>query len=142
MKSLADQAPHAALIKGDHDARAAQDFAFTLRNHVTSHLMPANRIIHDARAAPAYARTHGTPPKTAAEVRTAMDADDWYRFYLSTRRTSQELIWSSVVPAVDAAPEIPQPAPAGGSLTPAENFTPPTLRQRHRHSLHARRLHA
>ena len=125
MKSLAPQAQHPALVTGSHDDRASQDFAFTLRNHVTSHLMPANRVVHDKRAAPAYARTHGALPGTAAQVRAAMDADPWYRFYLSTRRTSQELIWSSVIPAVDAAPTPPPPAPAGGTLTLDPDLVPP-----------------
>jgi ubiquinone/menaquinone biosynthesis C-methylase UbiE len=126
MKSIIDQAGHAALIKGSHDDRAAQDFAFTLRNHVTGELMPANRTVFDRRVAPAYARSHGTPPQTPAQVRAAMGADSWYKFYLSARRTSQELIWSSVIPAVEAA-ETPTPAaPAGGSLTLAPpDFVPP-----------------
>ena len=124
MKNLIDQAPHAALVKGNHDDRAAQDFAFTLRNLVTSEFMPANRIVYDARVAPAYTRAHGTPPQTPAQVRTAMAADSWYKFYLSARRTSQELIWSSVIPAVEQGR--PQPVTTtGGTLTLAENFTPP-----------------
>jgi ubiquinone/menaquinone biosynthesis C-methylase UbiE len=125
MKNLTPQTRHPALITGTHDDRAAQDFAFTLRNHVTSHLMPANRVVHDKRAAPAWARKHGTPPQSPAQVRAAMDDDPWYRFYLSVRRTSQELIWSSVIPAVDAAPEPAPPPPAGGSLTLDPDFTPP-----------------
>ncbi len=39
MKSIIDQAPHAALVKGGHDDRAAQDFVFTLRNLVTAELI-------------------------------------------------------------------------------------------------------
>jgi ubiquinone/menaquinone biosynthesis C-methylase UbiE len=125
MKNLVDQADHAALIKGDHDARAAQDFAFTLRNHITGSLMPANRVVFDRRAAPAHARSTGTPAATPKDVRAAMDADPWYRFYLSTRRTSQELIWSSVIPAVGAAHPAPMPSPAGGSLGLDSDFVPP-----------------
>lgn len=128
MKNIVDQAGHAAFVKGSHDDRAAQDFAFTLRNHVTGELMPANRTVFDRRVAPAFARSHGKPPETPAQVRTAMGADSWYKFYLSARRTSQELIWSSVIPAVEAADAAPvaTPAPAGGSLTLAgADFVPP-----------------
>ncbi len=125
MKSIIDQAPHAALVKGGHDDRAAQDFAFTLRNLVTSELMPANRTIYDRRAGPAFARSTGNAPATPQQVRTAMGADSWYKFYLSARRTSQELIWSSVIPAVETAPAAMPATPAGGTITLAENFTPP-----------------
>ena len=108
MKSLAEQADHAVLVKGAHDDRARQDFAFTLRNLVTSEWMPATRTVFDRRAAPRFASTHGAHPATPRDIRTAMDADGWYRFYLSARRCSQELIWESVIPAVAAAP------PSGG----------------------------
>ena len=104
MKSLAPQADHAALMKGEHDDLARADFAFTLRNLVTSEWMPATKTVFDRRAAAAYARETGKPPETPRDIRTAMDADSWYRFYLSARRTSQELIWESVIPPVEAAP--------------------------------------
>jgi ubiquinone/menaquinone biosynthesis C-methylase UbiE len=103
MKSLAPQMLHDALVLGDHDDRARQDFAFTLRNLVTSQWMPATRTVFDQRAAPTFARTHGSAPQSPKDIRKAMDADGWYRFYLSARRCSQELIWESVVPAVEAA---------------------------------------
>lgn len=124
MKNIIDQASHAALLKGGHDDRAAQDFAFTLRNLVTSELMPANRTVFDRRAGPAFARAQGKAPETPAQVRTAMGADSWYKFYLSARRTSQELIWSSVIPAVEQGEPAPV-TPAGGTLVLAEDFTPP-----------------
>ena len=121
MKSLIDQTDHAALIKGGHDDRARQDFAFTLRNSVTSQWMPATRTVFDRRAAPAYARAQGSPPETPRAIRSAMDADSWYRFYLSARRTSQELIWESVIPPVasaDAAGECSGEVDLDASVTP------------------------
>lgn len=109
MKSLVDQTDHAVLRKGAHDDRARQDFAFSLRNLVTSEWMPSTRTVYDKRAAAGFTRDTGTPPETPRDIRKAMDADSWYRFYLSARRTSQELIWESVVPAVEADP------PTGGA---------------------------
>lgn len=103
MKSLVDQADHAALRKGAHDDRARQDFAFTLRNLVTSDWMPSTRVVFDKRASPAYAREHGAAPADPRQIREAMDTDGWYRFYLSARRTSQELIWESVIPPASEA---------------------------------------
>lgn len=103
MKSLIDQTDHAALIKGDHDDRARQDFAFTLRNRVTSEWMPSTRTVFDKRAGPAFARESGAAAESPRHIRKAMDADSWYRFYLSARRTSQELIWESAIPPVARA---------------------------------------
>lgn len=117
MKNLAPQAAHGALVTGGHDDRARQDFAFTLRNLVTSDWMPATRRVFDRRAAPAFAKSRGRAPQSPRDIRDAMDADGWYNFYLSARRTSQELIWSSVIPAVESASPPPPPVPAGGSLS-------------------------
>lgn len=103
MKSLVDQTDHAALIKGAHDDRARQDFAFTLRNHVTSEWMPSTRTVFEQRAASAFKKANGNAPQNPRDIRKAMDADSWYRFYLSARRTSQELIWESVIPPVAAS---------------------------------------
>lgn len=129
MKRIEDQADHGVLVKGPHDDRAAQDFAFTLRNYVTSELMPSNRTVYDRRAAPAFARREGRAPSNPAEIRAAMDADSYYRFYLSARRTSQELIWGSVIPAVERANEGPTTRPAGGTLELDPATEPPRYAQ-------------
>jgi SAM-dependent methyltransferase len=126
MKSLAEQWNHGGLALGDHDARAAQDFAFTLRNHVTGSLMPANKLVFDRRAGPAHAKREGRAPQSPREVRAAMDADSWYRFYLSARRTSQELIWSGIVPVAEALPTVDEgPSAVGGTLTLEPGLVPP-----------------
>lgn len=117
MKSLIDQTDHDVLIKGGLDDRARQDFAFSLRNFVTQALMPANRVVFDRRVAPAAERATGRPPVEPGEIRDAMSRDSWYLFYLSARRTSQELIWRSVIPAVASATPAPATVSAGGTLT-------------------------
>lgn len=103
MKRLDDQTKHAVLELGDHDDRARQDFAFTFRNYVTGELMPSNRTLYEKRAAPRFAKKHGKKPQTSRDVRAAMNDDDYFTFYISARRTSQELIWASVTPAVEKA---------------------------------------
>jgi ubiquinone/menaquinone biosynthesis C-methylase UbiE len=105
MKRIEGQAQHDVLVLGDHDDRARQDFAFTLRNYVTSELMPSNRVVFDRRAAKAFAAKAHRTVATSRDVRAAMSEDDYFKFYASARRTSQELIWSSVTPAVEAALE-------------------------------------
>jgi SAM-dependent methyltransferase len=103
MKRLEGQTPHAALVLGDHDDRARQDFAFTLRNYVTSTLMPSNRVVYDRRAAKRFSARTRKPIATSKDVRSVMSEDDYFKFYASARRTSQELIWASVTGAVESA---------------------------------------
>ena len=116
MKRIEAQAAHQALVTGDADDRARQDFAFTLRNMITSWLMPATRQIFERRAGPAFQARNGRAPQSPGDIRSAMDADSLYRFYLSARRTSQDLIWNSVVPAVAAAGQPEPGGSAGGTL--------------------------
>lgn len=109
MKRIEGQAPHDVLVTGDHDDRARQDFAFTFRNYVTSELMPSNRIVFDGRAAKKFKTENGRDIETSKDVRAAMSQDDYFKFYASARRTSQELIWSSVTQAVEVAlPDLTQ----------------------------------
>ena len=119
MKRIEEQGDHGALAWGGHDDRARADFAFTLRNHVTGRLMPANRLVFDARAAAAFTTAHGRAPQGPADIRLAMEADSWHRFYLSARRTSQELIWAAVIPPAETAPPLAAAdmAECGGTLT-------------------------
>ena len=117
MKNLLDQTDHAALIKGAHDDRARQDFAFTLRNLVTSEWMPSTRTVFDKRASPVFQNANGTAPNSPRDIRKAMDSDSWYRFYLSARRTAQELIWESVIPPIAAVTT--EPVTKGPDLDPS-----------------------
>ena len=129
MKRIEDQAEHDVLVTGDHDDRARQDFAFTLRNYVTSELMPSNRIVFDRRAAKHFSARHGVAIETSKDVREAMNQDDYFKFYASARRTSQELIWASVTPAVEDALSRLAAIPTGtlGQLT----LNPDTLMPRY-----------
>lgn len=129
MKRIEDQTDHAVLVKGGHDDRARQDFAFAYRNFITSELMPANRMVFDRRAARKFKAATGRAPETSRDIRAAMDADSFYTFYLSARRSSQELIWRSVIPAVEAeASNLGQALdglPDCGSLTLDPDFVAP-----------------
>lgn len=116
MKRIEEQTQHGALKTGSLDDRARQDFAFTFRNKITSDLMPANRKVFEQRASKRYEKTHGSAPQSPAEIRKAMEADSFYTSYLSIRRTSQELIWRSVLPAVDGSEDIEVVSDAGGTL--------------------------
>ncbi|MCS6987568.1 MAG: class I SAM-dependent methyltransferase [Sphingomonadaceae bacterium] len=116
MKRIEEQEAHAALAFGDHDDRARADFAFTLRHHVTQHWMPGTRLVFDARARHAFRAARGRDPQSPDEIRQAMDADPWYRFYLSARRASQEAIWAAVVPPAERLGPMPMPQRPRGSL--------------------------
>jgi ubiquinone/menaquinone biosynthesis C-methylase UbiE len=116
MKRIAEQQAHTALPMGDHDERARADFAFTLRNHVTSRWMPGTRTVFDHRAAGRFANRHGRRPQSPREIREAMDADPWYRFYLAARRASQETIWAAAIPPAERLGSLAMPARPRGSL--------------------------
>jgi ubiquinone/menaquinone biosynthesis C-methylase UbiE len=117
MKRLEEQTRHGALVLGGHDDRARQDFAFSLRNYMTQELMPSNKLVYDQRAGPSYAKRTGAAPANAKQIREAMNADSYYTFYVSARRTSQELIWGSVIPAVRSSDAPALAGQAGGTLT-------------------------
>lgn len=125
MKRIEEQGNHGALKTGTLDDRARQDFAFTFRNKITSDLMPANRVIFEKRAARAFEKQTGKAPQSPADIRKAMEADSFYTNYLSIRRTSQELIWRSVLPAVDGDADALPASAAQGTLELDDTVTAP-----------------
>jgi len=125
MKRIEEQTNPGVLKTGDLDDRARQDFAFTFRNKITADLMPANRLVFDKRAAKRFKNKSGSAPQSPSDIRKAMQDDSFYTSYLSVRRTSQELIWRSVLPAVDGADDIVPEGDAGGTLTLDPDVTVP-----------------
>jgi SAM-dependent methyltransferase len=84
------------------DDISRQMFARDLRKHVMFDLFGAVKKVHDRDVKPSFEAEHGRPFRTRAEVRDAMWRQGFMRAAWSVQRVSQELIWSSVLPAVEA----------------------------------------
>ena len=87
---------HAMQATASHDERARQDFVGALKLYSGRRLRPGNRAFFAAEAAPDYAREHGHPPKTEAEITEAMRSNLHYQTWSALHRSGQEQMWDAV----------------------------------------------
>jgi SAM-dependent methyltransferase len=95
------QAAHAVLPEFSAEDVSRQLFARDLRRHVMFGLSGAVKKVHDRDVKPAFEARHGRPLRDRAELRDAMWRQGFLRAAWSVQRVSQELIWASVLPAVE-----------------------------------------
>lgn len=112
-----------------HDEAARQEFVVSLRQYSARVTGAGNYQVFKNRVEPAFARQHGRPPATLAEVKSAMTADPYYQFWSATHRNSQEMIWDSVIDTVERILPDARAVAAGklplGSLTLDPDLTIP-----------------
>jgi len=124
------QADHAVLPRTNHDELARQEFAFTLKTHISTDVGPGTRDAAHARAIPKFSRERGRAPKTRGELRDAMDGDPYHQLWSSLTRLAQEVMWDSVEQSVARQlPDLIQAAKrtskTGGSLKLNPSLTMP-----------------
>jgi len=115
------QHAHAMLALPVHDEGARQDFVRDFRMHLATAVYPGTRAAYAERAEPAFAKAKGRKPNDRHEVRHIMQRDPYYQLWSSMQRSSQEMMWDSVIDSVERhLPELKKGArnaPAGGTLT-------------------------
>ncbi|MDA1057991.1 MAG: class I SAM-dependent methyltransferase [Proteobacteria bacterium] len=115
------QTAHAVLPKTSHDELSRQEFAFTVKSHISTEVGPGNRDVADARVVPGFVKAMGRSPQTRIELRDAMNRDPYHQMWGALTRLAQEVMWDSVeesvsrqLPVLNAAAK--HVAGAGGSL--------------------------
>jgi len=115
------QTQHEMFATPDHDEASRQEFVSDFRVHLASRVFPGNFPTYYNRVLPEFAKAHGYEPKTRQEVRKVMTKDPYYQLWSAMQRSSQEMIWDSVIDSVERhLPDLIQKAKQGkgeGSLT-------------------------
>ena len=93
--------PHEMLQDFDHDEKALQDFVTSFRAHLASQIRPGLRAVYEERVKPAFEKKHHRQPADKNEVRQEMTQDPYYQFWSALQRKSQEMMWDSVISAVE-----------------------------------------
>lgn len=126
MLNTFQQAAHPVLPAPDHDERARQEFAKSLKGFIQSGLLPGLGPVFKGRAAKAFERREGRPPGNRHDIRKAMVGDPYFQHYAATNRIAQELIWDSVLDTVERQlPEIEARARALSAASSAPLETTP-----------------
>lgn len=97
------QQQHDFLITGTHDEANRQAYAANLRMHVLAKIGDGLKDVYEHKAAPAFEKTNGRPPKDGREAMKAILDDNYGKTWSSMIHTCQEMIWDSVRPGVERA---------------------------------------
>ena len=117
------QLQHKMLPIANHDEEARQSYVQNLRTILGRTLAPGNKTVWEKSVGPAFVKQHGREPETSEEVQAVMTKDRRYQMWSAMQRSSQEMLWDSVIDSVERQlPDMiekarPTNAPAGGSLT-------------------------
>ena len=83
------------------DERSRKAFTSTLRAHVLGAQARGMRQHFDEVVEPEFERAHGRKPATSSEVRNVMKNERDFQFFSSIRSCAQEMVFASVIPAVE-----------------------------------------
>ena len=122
---MAHQLQHDLLVQRNHDEQSRQDYVMSLRQYLASRIAPHCADMYTDAIKSAFEKEHGHEPGNRPEMREAMRNSDLYQFFSALQRTSQELMWDSVVDSVERQlPELNERAKRiagqrghGGTLT-------------------------
>ncbi len=93
--------PHEMLQDFDHDEKALQDFVVSFRAHLAGKIRPGLRAVYEKRVKPAFEKKYNQAPADKNEVGQEMHQDSHYQFWNAMQRKSQEMMWDSVISAIE-----------------------------------------
>ncbi len=82
---------HGVFPRASHDERARFNFLANLNKHVAGSLGPGNRLAYEKRALPKFVAEQGREPADRFEIRKAMVADPYHRFWSALKRNNMEM---------------------------------------------------
>jgi SAM-dependent methyltransferase len=99
---------HPMMAEETHDERARQSFVKSLHMRSANLSRMEAKMVYEGRVAPRFAQKNGGKrPATRSEARLALEEDIFWQTVVGLRRTSQEMLWASVIDTVErTAPEI------------------------------------
>jgi SAM-dependent methyltransferase len=97
----AGQSQHDMLVAPSHDEHVRQCYVADLRFHLLNDIGAGMKDVYRQRVQPAFQAAHGRAPKDKREVHQVMMADPYARTWSTMMRAMQEMMWDSVLPAVE-----------------------------------------
>lgn len=82
---------HPVFPTASHDEGARFNFLTNLNKYLAGAIGPGNRLVYEKRVLPAFRAAYGRDPKDRFEIRDAMNADPWHRFWSACKRNSMEM---------------------------------------------------
>ena len=98
MSKLVD---HDLKVSHTKDESSRQQFVQGMRSYVLNDLAGYMRTIWDRKVEPAFEKANGRSPKDGPEIHKTFKPETIFKFYSSIRCNTQEMVWRSVMPAIE-----------------------------------------
>lgn len=115
---------HEVLADQTHDEESRQDFVRCFKQYLALNVSSGNKRVYEDKVRPLL-QAEGKP-ESISEINRLMQREQYYQFWSSLQRCSQEMMWNSVqIPVERQLPELVSKALRGGkplgslSLDPA-----------------------
>ena len=92
---------HQLKLSPSRDEKSRQEFISTLRGYVLMDMAAGMNERYENEVKPEFEKEHGRVPNDGPEVHRALKSHGYFKFYSSIRYNAQEMVWRSVIPAVD-----------------------------------------
>ncbi|WP_094672477.1 class I SAM-dependent methyltransferase [Hydrocoleum sp. CS-953] len=92
---------HSMLPQANHDELARQNFVRSLRNYLSSKMRHNLKLLYQETVKPQFEKENQRSPKNRYEIRQGMQQQQYYKWYSSCKRTTQEMMWESAVTTVE-----------------------------------------
>ena len=96
---------HDLYVPGKRASQARQDFVASLRGFVLNDMANTMKSTYDSDVLPRITKSLGHAPQTGSDVHRAMTSNLYFKFYSSARYNAQEMVWRSVIHALNDNPE-------------------------------------
>lgn len=95
------QFKHDLLPKTNHDELARQNFVQSLELYLQKTMTPSVKDIYETRVKPHFEQQHQHQTQDRHEIRNQMEHQSYYRWFGAIKRTTQEMLWDSVITSVE-----------------------------------------
>ena len=96
---------HPMRLVPNRDERGRQHFVTGLRSFVLNDMAAGMRRVYEHRAKGRFVQAEGREPDSGEDVHKALKPDNYFRFYSSIRCNAQEMVWRSILPALERETE-------------------------------------
>lgn len=95
------QYEHGMLPTATSEEMSRQEYVKSLKVFLATRIASGNRLSFEQRVLPAFRKREGREPSDRHEIKKAMERDEFYKFWSTCQRTSQEMMWRSCQRSVE-----------------------------------------
>ena len=98
---MTENVDHDLKVSHTKDERSRQHFVQGMRSYVLNDLSGHMKTVWDRKVEPEFEKINGRAPADGPEIHKTFKSDTIFKFYSAMRCNTQEMVWRSVMPAIE-----------------------------------------